>query len=295
MINKNWLVALIAILPLGLTAQEKINKFKSSSVSLMPYASIGTGSVSTLDDFRKLAPNSTLLPDDLNGYNSSNYNVSSGSAGTAVLLSFKLRDKAGSGYRPNPLFRIGLSYNYNQSLTNNAYKEEKFAYDTLISANTGGRTPVDSVSYSSYNMDYSSQFVRLDASVIYRTNPEARWNFYGGFGATFGVSIASQTNVYYHEYYYIQPNDNESSIFITQNGANGEHENEVTKNETSLAYSAYIPLGLDFRIANKSEFWQRVHLFYEMRPSLEMISIPELSTYTTVAWQHGFGIKVQWF
>ncbi|MGB0807307.1 MAG: hypothetical protein ACPGRC_11500 [Salibacteraceae bacterium] len=62
-----------------------------------------------------------------------------------------------------------------------------------------------------------------------------------------------------------------------------------------MAYSAYIPLGLDFRIANKSEFWQRVHLFYEMRPSLEMISIPELSTYTTVAWQHGFGIKVQWF
>jgi hypothetical protein len=279
---------------MSLLAQDTVKKMETTSLSVMPFGSIGSGNISTLEDFQKLAPNSTLLPDDLAGYDANNYTVSSGSLGTAVLLSFKLRDKSGSAYRPNPTFRIGMSYNYSKSLYNSAYKNERFAYDTLISVNTGEKTAVDSVSYTGYSMDYASQFVRLDASMIYRTNPKARWNFYGGFGATFGVSISSQTNINYSSQYYIQPHEDENSIFITSSGYNGEYESEITKNETSLAYSLYIPLGLDFRISNKNEFWQRVHLFYEMRPTLDMISIPELNTYTTVAWQQGFGVKVQW-
>ncbi len=280
---------------MSLIAQDKVKKIQTTSFSLMPFGSIGTGSISTIDDFRKLAPNSSLLPDELSGFNSSNYHVSSGSVGTAVLLSFKFRDKSGADYRPNPILRVGVSYNYNSSMNNSAYKEERFAYDTLVSVKTGERTAVDSISNTEYYMDYTSQFVRLDASVIYRTNPKARWNFYAGFGATFGASISSQTNINYYQSHSIGPNDDQSTLYISNDSYHeGEYESETIKNKTSLAYSAYIPMGLDFRMANKNEFWQRVHLFYEMRPSLDMVSIPELNTHTTVAWQHGFGVKVQW-
>lgn len=292
--NFKTLLALSLMVPMSVIAQEQVKKMQPTSFSLMPFGSIGTGSISTIDDFRKLAPNSSLLPDDLDGFNTNNSYVSSGSLGTAVLLSFKFRDPAGTDYRPNPIFRVGLSYNYNRSLSNNVNKEERFAYDTLVSAQTGKITPVDSVSYTGYDMDYTSQFVQLDASVIYRTNPTARWNFYAGFGATFGMSISSQTDINYYQHYYIQPNENESSIYINQTGYNGENESETTKNETSLMYSAYIPMGLDFRLSNKNEFWERVHLFYEIRPSLNMVAIPELNTYTNVAWQNGIGLKVQW-
>ncbi len=290
---KTMLVAAI-LFPTGIWAQNQVKKIKTSSLSIMPFGSIGTGQSSTLDDFKTLAPNSTLIPDDLSNFNTHSYNSSSGGVGTALLLSFKFRDATGTAYKPNPELRLGISYNYNQSLHLNAYKEERFAHDTLISVKTGQRTAVDSVSYVGYNMDYATQFVRLDASLIYRTNPEARWNFFAGVGATFGVSISSETQIYENRHFYIQPTENESSIYFNESGYNGDHENETTRNESSLAYSAYVPLGLDFRIADKSEFWQRVHLFYEMRPTIDFLAIPELNTYTSVAWQHGFGVKVQW-
>lgn len=290
---KTILVATL-ILPTGLWAQDQVKKIQPNSITVMPFGSIGSGATSTIDDFKKLSPNSTLLPDDLSDFNTSSYNANSGALGTAVLLSFKFRDESGTAYRPNPELRLGISYNYSRSMYNNAYKEDRFAHDTLISVKTGERTAVDSVSYTGYDMNYSTQFVRLDASLIYRTNPKARWNFFAGVGATVGVSVSSQTNINYYQHYYIQPNDNESSIYINRSGYDGEFESETTRNESSMAYSAYIPLGLDFRIADKSEFWQRVHLFYEMRPTIDFLSIPELNTYTTVAWQHGFGVKVQW-
>lgn len=273
---------------------DQVKRMQPTCVTIMPFGSIGSGNITTIDDIRKLAPNSTLLPNDLSDYTTGSYNVNSGSIGTAMLLSFKFRDATGNDFRPNPIFRVGFSYNYNRALYNQAYKEERFAYDTLISVNTGLNTPVDSVSNTGYDMDYTTQMLRLDASLIYRTNPSARWHFYGGFGVTFGASISSQTNINYYEHYYIQPHGMESSIYINQSGYNGNYKSEITKNKTSLAYSAYVPLGLDFRIANKNEFWQRVHLYYEMRPSIDFLFIPELNTYTSVVWQHGIGLKVQW-
>lgn len=286
-------MAICLLIPVSLTAQSELKKFKSSSLTFMPFASIGTGAISTVEDFEKLSPNSSLIPKDLSGYTVNNQNVSSGSAGASILLGFKLRNKEGTGYRPNPVLRIGMSYYYNGALSSSAYKDEKFAYDTLTSGNTGDKIPVDSVALSSYSMNYTSQQLRLDASLIYKTDPEARWNFFAGFGATVGASISSQTNISNYNSYYFNPTLNEdfNNLYLFDDFTG---ETEATKNETNIAYSAYVPLGLDFRVANKSEFWKRVHLFYEMRSSVNMLSIPELGTYTTLDWQHGFGVRVQW-
>lgn len=286
------LSALIAV-SFSLSAQEQVKSIKTTSLSLMPHFSIGSGANASLDDFHKLAPESTLLPTDLNGYTTNNYLASNASLGNSILLGFKFANKEKSGYRPNPILRVGVSYYYDAGLYNSIYQNDRHPYDTLISVKTGVRTAVDSVSYSGYDMAYTSQQLRLDASLIYRTNPEARWNFFGGIGFTFGGSINAETRINGYQYSYISPEDNQNVAYY--NSSNDyNYEQEVVQNENNLAYSVYVPLGLDFRIANKSEFWKRVHLFYEMRPSLNGLSIPELKTYTSVSWQHGLGLKVQW-
>jgi hypothetical protein len=59
-------------------------------------------------------------------------------------------------------------------------------------------------------------------------------------------------------------------------------------------FGAYLPLGVDFRIGNKRDFWKRIHLFYEARPSINMTAIPELRTITNASIFHGLGVKVKW-
>jgi hypothetical protein len=48
-------------------------------------------------------------------------------------------------------------------------------------------------------MDYSSNQLRLDASLIFRTNADARWSAFAGVGINAGVSLNSNTTIYYHE------------------------------------------------------------------------------------------------
>ena len=292
--KKVLLTTATLLLAITLLAQDDVKRFTPTSLSIMPFGMIESGSIVTLEDFKTLAPNSTLLPQDLTGYNTNFGYSNTGSFGNSILLGFKFGKKDGSDYRPNPILRLGISYYFNQSLSMGTFKEDRIAYDTLTSSKTGEIIPVDSIFNSRYQMDYNSHQLRLDASVIFRTDPTAKLNFYAGIGATFGASVSSQTEISHHQFSYISSEDINTRNLYISNGYDPNYEKETIANKTNLSYSAYIPLGIDFRVSNKSPFWKQVHFFYEMRTSLNMVSIPELSTYTTVGWQHGLGLKVQW-
>jgi hypothetical protein len=47
-------------------------------------------------------------------------------------------------------------------------------------------------------------------------------------------------------------------------------------------------------LGKKKEFWKRTHLFYELRPGINITSIPELGTITNSSNQHGLGLRVTW-
>ena len=287
---------LMAIITVNASAQEAppaIKKIQITSLSVLTSAFIESSETGTIEDFYALAPNSKLLPSDLSDYSTNSGFYGNGSFASTILMGFKFSNKDKSAYKPNPILRVGLTYMNGTSLSASAYKDDRFAYDTLTSSNTGESFPVDSISTTGYNMTYTSQQIRLDASLTYRTNPEARWSLFAGFGITFGGSINTKTNIQYSQYSYISPTTNSQVGYYNQNYM-GEYDTESFNNSNNIAFSAYIPLGVDFRIANNSEFWQRVHLFYEMRPTLNMTSISELRTITNPAFQHGIGLKVQW-
>lgn len=245
----------------------------------------------TIDEFKKLAPGSELLKANFNGYNQYNDYLSSMNSMFAVNLGLRFSNKSKTAYLKNPLLRIGITYLTTTDLANNLSKEDSFRSDTLISTSTGQVYYIDSTIYRSYNMQHSSDQLRLDLSFNYRTDPKARWQFFAGFGLTAGISLKSYTTINYtvgsnleSVNYYFYPV--QSEIY--------DYKNEYFRNSADFGAMAYIPLGIDFRMGKKRPFWKRTHLFYEVRPGACFSSIGDLDFYGNVAVQQGLGLKINW-
>ncbi|AEV31821.1 hypothetical protein Oweho_0808 [Owenweeksia hongkongensis DSM 17368] len=251
-----------------------------------------SGDYGTLQDFQLLAPNSNLLQNDFTGYNnSSGYNSWNSSARISFMLGFDFKKKDDDVSKLSPQLRIGLTYTNGVSLYSNYWNEDRFAYDTLTSSRTGNQTFVDSVNYDSYDMNYHSDNIVLDVSLIFRTNPAARWSFYGGVGVMGGMAINANTIIYHYNNSYIE-NQNDDQYFERQYSDSSLDEMETVRNDNSFLVSGYIPMGVDFRLGKKRELWKRTHLFFELRPSLNVNNIPEVGTFTQGSVHHGFGIRI---
>ena len=213
----------------------------------------------------------------------------------SVLLGLQFNDKQKTFYEGNPLLRVGISYISGTTLTGGLFDEVRKPYDTLTSSQTGQTVYIDSINTKNYSMSYTSEQLRLDGSLIFRTNPESRWSIFTGMGITAGVSFNANTNIYYNSNGKAEAryaNGNSFSSYGYSSSAN--IKTEKFRNKTNIGLSIYIPLGIDFRIGKKREFWKRTHLFYELRPGINVTSIPELRPITTASVQHGLGLRVSW-
>lgn len=247
----------------------------------------------SLADFQLLAPNSVLL----NKYggtfpNSDSYAfLDRSNSMFSVLLGLKFSDKQKTRYKNNMQLRIGISYYSNTHLSYGMNSSVKIPFDTLTSSQTGETMYIDSVISRTLEMNYNSEQLRIDGSLIFRTNPEARWSLYSGIGLSAGMSFNAKTYIFYSKMSQIQ--GREPFHYSNYNNNYDEtSESEVITNNTNFGFSAYIPLGIDFRIGKKREFWKRIHLFYEIRPSINITYIPNLRTITNTAVQHGVGCKI---
>ena len=278
-------------------AQETPNEIKRVSVSdvfLMGgffSESINAGGI--VSDFNKLAPQSVLLKSDFSDYNSGGgYNFASSSM-LSITMGIVFRDKEKKSYRSNPLLRLGISHVSATSFSGGLFKEERKPFDTLYSSQTGQATYVDSVINRSLGVNYSSEQVRLDASLIFRTNPLARVSLYSGIGIATGVSFKAYTDIYYGKGSGTQGgNTNGMSYgsYFYSNDYSSKSERFTNRNNFSVCTS--VPLGIDLRIGKKNEFFKMMHLFYELRPGINMTSVPELGTLTNTCIQMGLGLRV---
>ncbi|HIA37638.1 MAG TPA: hypothetical protein EYN89_13130 [Flavobacteriales bacterium] len=242
----------------------------------------------SLTDFRMLAPQSVLLNSDFSDYSSSSLYEST--QAHSMMMGLKFRVKEDPSKESNSQLRIGLSY-FSGTTRGFFYKDsERKTFDTLVSNQTGQVYYIDSITSESTSMDYSSEQLRFEGSLLFSTDQAARWSFFTGIGFSAGISINTQTDVNklittYQEIngktYYNGENLNSSS----------ERDNEQFRNKGNFGASAYIPIGIDFRIGKKGELCKRTHLFYELRPNINITSIPELRTYANTNIQHGIGLK----
>jgi hypothetical protein len=222
----------------------------------------------SLLDFQSLAPNSILLGTDFSSYSLVNRPATGGSFhALSVGLKFK---------KSNPTLRLGVSYLTNNNLNMAYEKVIKYAYDTLTSTQTGTQTVLTHDTLYRYSMTNLSKQLRLDAALIFRTNESARWSLYAGVGASLGYTIESTTRIDF------------SVIHLNDQSNDDGMQHQVTKqttifeNKNYLTSTIYAPLGIDFRIGKKREFWKHLHLTYELKPSINFVAIPEIKTFTTV-------------
>ena len=242
----------------------------------------------SLADFRKLAPQSDILKDDLSDFSQSGGTTFTGNTALSISLGIQFKDNEQSRLKANPLLRLGLTYLSGSSLTSNYFKSGRFPIDTLVSTSTGEVFYVDSVSSESYNMEYISDQIRLDAALIWRTNPSARWSLYGGVGLAAGISLNARTEIYYNNFLY---DDDFHGSGYTRDGS---FRSERIENDLNFGFMTYIPLGVDFRLGKEKEFWKRTHLFYELSPGINFTVVPELRTITNAAFRNGLGLRVNW-
>lgn len=246
-------------------------------------------------EIKHIAPiNSMLYDADISKYDLGIRGRRNRQTNTSTVISlytgFRLLNKQKTGYRQNLQFRAGLSY-YKKEYSASAQTVTKKPYDTLYSGSTGNIIFMDSLNAKTYNAYYSGNQLRLDLSFLISTNNQKRFYFYTGLGITAGASVGSSVSVSYY-------------VSNTLYGSNEHYgnsfpyaalDNVFVKRESfklgDYTLVAYVPLGADLRLGSRRQFWQRLHVHYEMRPGANVAFIPNLKSQTTFALQHGWGIK----
>ena len=269
---------------------KKVNKFRISDICVQAGWSSGFNKKGTITDFTALAPQSVLLNTDFTDYSSpSGRNGISASGMYSVMMGIEFSDKQKAIYKNNPLLRMGISYFSGTNLMGNFYKQESNLYDTLISSTTGQTVYMDKTINSGYNMEYTSKQIRYDCSLIFRSNPQLRWSVYSGVGIAAGMSIDAHTEVWY----------NKTEDIIIEYPTDSSYlsgylniEMEEIKNKNNIAFSSFIPIGVDFRIGEENKFLKQLHLFYEAKPCIAITSTSELGLITNISIQHGLGIRM---
>ncbi len=241
----------------------------------------------SLDDFRKLAPQSQSLKRDYDKYQRTSYYSSNSTGFFSQAIGIDLK---GRGNNASPLLRLGIIFSGGTALAENLNLNERFPYDTLVSAQTGQVFYRDSTFSETVDMTYTSQQLMLDAALIWRTNSEARWSLYGGVGLSAGVSYNNVTRIVTSQY-----SDIPSPGFYNPSDDDIQRrpEGETIKNDPGFMAHAYLPIGVDFRLGNKP-FWQRLHVLYELRPGFTFQDIPEIKLYVSPTLAQVFGLRVVW-
>lgn len=274
--------------PFANFAQESVKPVSVKEV----YVQIGTpyywNNTVTVKDYRRVFSQSSFLKEDLTGYQQSNGSYSYGGSKFAVQMGLKFRNKEKTGFR-NSTLRVGFVGTSGVSFGTRLSKYGTFRYDTLISQKTGSQYFVDSQSYSSYSMNYQSNHLLLDAALIYRSNTSKRWSLFGGFGIAAGTSVSASDTVRKQQYSNVA-----NGYETTLGGSSNNSQEEVFKGPKSMLVSAYIPLGVDFKLSRKNTFFSKIHLFYEMQPSLVYAKVDGFGSFSNLQILNALGTRITW-
>ncbi len=246
-----------------------------------------------LTDFHKLVPNSGLLQKNLNEFQQSNSRAFYASSALSAQTGWKLFNPKTQSYRSNMSLRLGFNLLRGYSLSSNWYQNESFTFDSLTSSQNDLIIYRDSVYNRNFSANYRSTQFRLDAAMVWKSSSEKRLQIWGGLGINTGISLNSIVDVNFIDSGRIVTYDNNNEVFYQQGDyfvGGSLRERSSTRN--SFGFSAYVPLGISFRIGNKSELLRRFHLVFEARPGLNATVIRGINSTWNPSFQYGIGLKI---
>ena len=134
--------------------------------------------------------------------------------------------------------------------------------------------------------------MRIDASLLFRYRADKRWSFFGGIGANFGLCYNASTTIHHRvspygdAFGYSFFNDIYLNDFYT-------HEAETFEHTGGFCLGVYAPLGIDFQVEKKREFWKPLHLYVELRPGFNVNQIAGLGTTFSAGNFSNIGLRFQ--
>lgn len=185
--------------------------------------------------------------------------------------------------RPNPRFqqklRLGVSFgNYGLNANGSWRNETATHIDTFISQQTGEQLYVDSIFYQNASINHQAQMFNVEANYILTLNADRKLSFIAGLGIQAGVSLQNYMQSRYSE-------DNRIEYMGTYNSNNNHIHNNALKLDNSTrilptlsTYNAFIPLGLNYRLSNRSNFLRHINLFGELNLGLELSHMQGINT-----------------
>jgi hypothetical protein len=175
--------------------EEKYHRLSIYAIFFQPGIYIQHNLWGEISDFRKIAPESVLLQNDFTGYSELHEEEVGADPFYSVMVGFKFSNKQKSLVKANPIVRFGLTYFSNIDYTASQYQRESVRFDTLVSTQVGQTIYLDSVTINNYDMKYSCGQIRVDASILFSTDPYARFSMFTGAGFTAGLSVNTKTEI----------------------------------------------------------------------------------------------------
>lgn len=251
--------------------ESKKIKLQFSGMSMQSGAIFQSAIDFPLEGFEKMSPNSGILLNDFSTFNYLDYSLYLPKSMVELSGIFDLK-KSTSNLRFNPKFSFGLGFSSGLSLAmyNDLY-EPYYKIDSIFINRFNCYGYFDSIINKSVGIEYYTQNILLKGMFTIRSNTNKRFCIYGGFGLGIGITRQSRLEMYYSEKNEIRL---ENNVFLYNSDQTNDFETIQKKGGTSVDF--FIPLGLDFRIGNKSEYWRMIHLFFEMREGFHRMYSKEI-------------------
>lgn len=159
--------------------------------------------------------------------------------------------------------RAGVSFgNFGLNYNGSWNKQTATTIDSVVLQSTGQSFPVDSIFSQYANVSHNAKMFNVDASYIVTLNPHRRLSFYTGVGASVGISLQNIISGHYNEFSYSNSPFANFSTYQNNNSNNHQFSSKTLPVATNIR--AYIPLGLNFRLSNRSPFLKHFSLYGEM-------------------------------
>lgn len=188
-----------------------------------------------------------------------------------------------------PELRLGILHSSRSIRTGLYENTTRTPYDTLISIGTGEEYQLDSVVYEVYRVAHGGERLGLDASLIWQG--KGRWRFYGGFGVQGGFLMNITTEVEYNRTARLEEREHGWPM-VDLGPQLMEQEILSPRNGAGWWLGGYFPLGLDFQVSRKNNFWSQVRLFMEYRPQLVVMGSPSLASRQATGIQSSVGLRI---
>ena len=116
-------------------------------------------------------------------------------------------------------------------------------------------------------------------SYLFKTNASKRWYLYAGVGGEYGFSFQDYVTINHSEGYFL--NGPYSRNYYSDTSGNFSNNSTKTKLTSNTHFvRLYIPLGVNFRIANNNDFFKHINIYTQFSPGIELQIVTGVETYT---------------